>query len=94
MTIEEMIDSDRATGSSLIEWAVQDSDTLQIDWDGVMRDVPKTIMKTQDIAPAAEHREQAKAILTQLEIEPPDLQNQAYFEDTEKKLKGVNVRCS
>ncbi len=83
MTIAEMMDSLRATGEGLIEWAskVQPDDTVQIDWDGTPREVPKTIILAQVIGHAAEHREQVKAIMTHLGIEPPDLQSWAYFNE-------------
>lgn len=86
MTIAEMIESARTTGSGLIEWAakVQANDTVQIDWDGIPHEVPKTIILTQAINHATEHREQVKTILTQLGIEPPDLQSWAYFEELAK----------
>jgi uncharacterized damage-inducible protein DinB len=82
MTIPEMMESIRSTGAGLIEWApkVQAEDTVQIDWDGTPRDVPKTIILTQVINHATEHREQVKAIMTQLGIEPPDLQSWSYFD--------------
>lgn len=83
MTIAEMIESMRSTGLGLIEWAgkVQADDTVQLDWDGTPRDVPKTIILTQVINHATEHREQVKVILTQLGIEPPDLQSWSYFDE-------------
>jgi uncharacterized damage-inducible protein DinB len=83
MTIAEMIDSARTTGSGLIEWAsrVQAGDTVQVDWEGAPRDVPKTIILTQVINHATEHRAQVMAILTQLGIESPDLQGWAYFDE-------------
>jgi uncharacterized damage-inducible protein DinB len=83
LTMAEMKDSLRKTGSGLVEWAskVQADDTVQIDWDGTLRDVPKTIILTQVINHATEHREQIKAILTQMGIEPPDLQGWAYFDE-------------
>ena len=45
MTVAEMIESIRLTGSGLIEWAtkVKADDTVQLDWDGTPREVPKTI---------------------------------------------------
>lgn len=81
MTIAEMTESARQTGEGLIEWAakVQPDDSVQIDWDGVMRDVPKTILLTQAINHATEHRSQVMAILTQLGIEPPELDSWTYF---------------
>ena len=86
MTIAEMIEAARTTGTGLIEWAskVQANDTVRIDWDGTPRDVPKTIILTQVINHATEHREQVKTILTQLGIEPPDLQSWAYFDEMDQ----------
>ena len=86
MTLAEMMESLRTTGSGLIEWAtkVQADDTVTIDWDGTPREVPKTIILTQVINHATEHREQIKAIITQLGIEPPDLQSWTYFDEMEK----------
>ncbi|UCD41620.1 MAG: DinB family protein [Chloroflexota bacterium] len=83
MTIVEMKDSMRATGNGLIEWAtkVQAEDMVHLDWDGTPREVPKTIILTQVINHATEHREQVKAILTEMGIEPPDLQSWAYFDE-------------
>jgi uncharacterized damage-inducible protein DinB len=83
MTIAEMVESTRTSGLGLIEWAprVQAEDAVRIDWDGAPRDVPKSIILTQVINHATEHREQVKAILTHLGIEPPDLQSWAYFDE-------------
>jgi uncharacterized damage-inducible protein DinB len=81
LTMAEMIESLRTTGNGLIEWApkVQADDTVQVNWESGPRDVPKTIILTQIINHATEHREQIKAILTELGIEPVDLQGWAYF---------------
>jgi uncharacterized damage-inducible protein DinB len=86
MTITEMVDLARTTGSGLIEWApkVQAGDSVQIDWDGTPRDVPKSIILTQVINHATEHRAQIMVMLTQLGIEPPDLQSWSYFDELEK----------
>lgn len=86
MTITEIADSMQRTGSGLIEWAprVQPGDTVQIDWEGTPRDVPKSILLTQVINHATEHRAQIMVALTQLGIEPPDLQGWSYFEETDK----------
>jgi uncharacterized damage-inducible protein DinB len=80
LTMAEMIESLRTTGNGLIEWApkVQAEDMVQVEWD-TPRDVPKAIILTQIINHATEHREQIKAILTELGIEPVDLQGWAYF---------------
>jgi uncharacterized damage-inducible protein DinB len=85
LSMAEMIDSLRTTGTGLIEWApkVKANDTVQVDWEGTPRDVPKAVILTQIINHATEHREQIKAILTQLGIEPPDLQGWEYFDATD-----------
>ena len=81
-----MVESVRTTGSGLIEWApkVQADDTVQIDWDGTPRKVPKTIILTQVINHATEHRAQIMAILTQLGIQPPELDSWTYFDELDK----------
>jgi uncharacterized damage-inducible protein DinB len=86
MTITEMMESMRVTGEDLIEWAarVRAEDAVQIDWDGTPRDVPKTIILTQVINHATEHREQVKAIMTDLGVETPDLQGWAYFDEMDE----------
>ena len=85
LTLAEMTESVRTTGEGLIEWApkVQAEDTVQIDWDGTFRDVPKTIILTQVINHATEHRAQIMATLTQLGIEPPSLDSWTYFDGME-----------
>lgn len=84
LTVAEMLAWARASGAGLIEWApqVQPGDVVEIDWDGVLRDVPKTILLAQAINHATEHRAQVMAILTQLGIEPPELDSWAYFDTT------------
>ncbi len=86
MTFEQMVETTRATGEGLIEWApkVQAEDTVEIDWDGTMRDVPKAILLTQAINHATEHREQIKAVLTDLGIEPPSLDGWEFFDQHDK----------
>lgn len=83
LSIAEMIESARTSGSGLIEWAarVPAQDSVQVDWDGTPRDVPKTIILTQAINHATEHREQIKVILTQLGIEPPELDSWSFFDE-------------
>lgn len=83
MSIADMMDSLRRTGGGLIEWAgkVQSEDTVQIDWDGTPREVPKTILLTQVINHATEHRAQIMAIMTQLGIQPPELDGWSYFDE-------------
>jgi uncharacterized damage-inducible protein DinB len=86
LSIAEMVESARTTGQGFVEWAakVQAADTVQINWDGTPRDVPKSIIITQAINHATEHRAQIMAILTQLGIEPPDLDGWTYFDETDK----------
>ena len=86
MTMGEMVESARKTGSGLVEWAtkVQPGDIVMIDWDGTPREVPKTIILTQVINHATEHREQVKAIMTQIGIEPPDLSGWTYFDELDR----------
>jgi hypothetical protein len=83
LTLAEMTESLRASGAGLIEWAsqVQTGDTVQIKWyDGSLHDVPKAIILNQAINHATEHRSQVMSILTQLGIEPPDLDSWTYFD--------------
>jgi len=86
LTIAEMTESVRASDSGLIEWApkVQAGDTVQVNREGVPRDVPKTILLTQAINHATEHRAQIMAILTQLGIQPPELDSWSYFDELEQ----------
>jgi len=83
LTISEMLESVQMTGSGLIEWAtkVKPDDTVLLDWRGTPRQVPKTIILTQVINHATEHRAQIMAILTQLGIEPPALDSWTYFNE-------------
>ena len=85
MTLDEMSESLRASGSGLAEWAanVQADDTVQVDWEGTSRQVPKTILLTQAINHATEHRAQIMAILTYLGIQPPELDGWTYFDQQE-----------
>jgi uncharacterized damage-inducible protein DinB len=86
LTIAGIMDMARTTGTGMIEWAVkvQADDTVQIDWDGTPRDVPKTIILTQVINHATEHRAQIMAIMTQLGIEPLSLDSWTYFDELSK----------
>lgn len=82
LTITDMIESVRRTGTCLIEWApkVNAEETVEVNWEGTPRDVPKTIFLTQVINHATEHRAQIMAIMTQLGIQPPDLDAWTYFD--------------
>jgi uncharacterized damage-inducible protein DinB len=82
LTLAEMQEWAQASGQGLIEWSpkVQAEDAVQIDWDGTFIDVPKTILLTQAVNHATEHRSQIMAILTHLGIEPPELDGWSYFD--------------
>lgn len=86
MTIAEMAEMARESGEGLVEWApkVRADETVPVDWDGAPRDVPKTLILTQAINHATEHRAQVSAIMTQLGIEPPDMQGWEYFDQQTK----------
>lgn len=83
MTLDEIAQSLQHTATGLIEWSakIQADEIVEIDWDGELRDVPKTILFTQSINHATEHRAQIMTILTQLGVEPPELSGWAYFDE-------------
>ena len=85
MTIAEMIEAVRTTGTGFIEWApkVEPDDTVELSWEGTPRAVPKTIILTQVINHATEHRAQIMAILTQVGIQPPDLDSWTFFDESD-----------
>lgn len=85
LSIGEMTEQAALSGSGLVEWAlkVQPEETVRVDWEGAPRDVPKTILLTQAINHATEHRAQVMTILTQLGIQPPDLDGWTFFRDQE-----------
>lgn len=85
LTLQEMTESLSASGAGLIQWAtrVQPGDAFQVDWDGTPRQVPVTILLTQAINHATEHRAQIMVILTQLGVQPPDLDGWTYFDSQE-----------
>ncbi len=86
LTLSEMLDSVRKTGRGLIEWAfkVKADDMVILDWRGTPREVPKSVILTQVINHATEHRAQIMAILTNLGIQPPNLDSWSYFDETDK----------
>ena len=86
MTIADMLESVHQTGLALVEWApkVQTGDVVEIDWDGTLRDVPKTVLLTQAINHATEHRAQIMVIMTQLGVEPPNLDSWTYFDELDQ----------
>ena len=89
LTFAEMAESLRYTGEGLIEWApqVQATERVEVQWDngpiqGLVQ-VPKTVILTQAINHATEHRSQIMTILTSLDIQPPELDSWGYFEEQE-----------
>lgn len=72
----------------MVEWAskVKTGDTETIDWDGTPVEVPLTIILTQVINHATEHHAQVMATLTQLGIEPPELDSWTYFQRVVKSF--------
>ncbi len=87
LSVADMISLTQQTGLLLIDWVekIQADDIVEIDWDGTIRHVPKTILLTQAINHATEHRNQVMTILTQLGIDPPHLSAWAYFDQIEKE---------
>jgi len=86
-SVLDMLAAVKITGEGFIEWAtkVKENDTVQIEWDGTPRDVPKTIILNQVINHATEHRSQVMSILTQIGIEPPDVSSWTYFDEMDIK---------
>jgi uncharacterized damage-inducible protein DinB len=83
LTAAEMKESLQSSGSGLIEWAnkVQPQDSVEVNWDSKPLDIPKTILLTQAINHATEHRAQIMVVMTQLGIQPPDLDGWTFFEE-------------
>lgn len=89
LTFAQMAEILRHTGEGFIEWApkVQATDTVEVQWDnnGIQGSVqvPKTVILTQVINHATEHRAQIMAMLTKLGIQPPEMGGWNYFEEQE-----------
>ena len=81
LSMAAVLELTRSTGAGFVEWAtkVQGDETVAVDWDGTIHNIPKAIILTQAINHATEHRSQIMAILTQLGIEPPELDGWSYF---------------
>ena len=89
LTFDELEASLRHTGAGFIEWApkVGADETVEVQWDnnaiqGPVQ-VPKTVILTQVINHATEHRTQIMAMLTQLGIQPPEMGGWDYLEAQE-----------
>jgi len=83
-TVAELQESIRASGEGFIGFAptVLGQDEVEIDWDGTPRMVPCSIILTQAINHATEHRAQIMTTLTQMGIEPPNIDAWSFFEAT------------
>ncbi len=86
MPLTEIAESLHHSGEGFVEWAakITADETVNVNWEGEPRDVPKTILLTQAINHATEHRAQIMTILTQLGIQPPDLDAWTYFDKMDK----------
>ena len=82
LTMAEMQDSIRTSGEGFIVAApnVQAQDSVTVDREGTPRSVPSTILLTQAINHATEHRAQITAVLTHLGVETPSLDGWTYFD--------------
>lgn len=85
LTMAEMQDSIRTSGEGFIVAApnVQVQDSVTVDREGTPRSVPSTILLTQAINHATEHRAQITAVLTHLGVEPPSLDGWTYFDSSD-----------
>lgn len=82
-TVAELQVSIRLSGEGLIDIAprVRAKDVVEMDWDGTPRQIPCAIILTQVINHATEHRAQIMVMLTQLGIQPPELDSWTYFDE-------------
>jgi uncharacterized damage-inducible protein DinB len=83
-TIAEMIEMAGNSGSGLVEWApkVKAEDiTIEVNADGTRWEVPTTVILTQVINHATEHRAQVMATMTQAGVQPPDLQAWRFLDE-------------
>lgn len=85
-TLHEIAESLAESGQGLVDLALGvDADELvEVDWLGTPRNVPKTILLTQAINHATEHRAQILTILTQLVVEAPSLDAWTFFDEMER----------
>lgn len=81
-TISELQISIQSSGVGLVEIAptIQPQDGVEVNWEGTPRTVPSAVILTQVINHATEHRAQIMVMLTQLGIQPLELDSWAYFD--------------
>jgi uncharacterized damage-inducible protein DinB len=83
MTLADIRESFQRTGSGFIDMAakIPPDDTVQINWiDGKLHDIPKAMFINQALYHGIEHRAQIMVIMTQVGVQPPDLQSWDYFD--------------
>ncbi len=82
-TMAELQESIHSSGEGLIEAAprFQSHDSVEVDWDGMPRKVPCAVILTQVINHATEHRAQIMVMMTQLGLQPQDLDGWTFFEE-------------
>ena len=81
-TMAALQESIRISGQGLIEAApkVRAGDSVEVDWKGTPRSIPCAIILTQAINHATEHRAQIMATMTQLGVQPPELDSWSFFD--------------
>jgi uncharacterized damage-inducible protein DinB len=84
-TVAELQVSILSSGTGLIEITptINPLDGVEVNWDGKPRTVPNAVILTQVINHATEHRAQIMVMLTQLGIQPPELDGWAYFDEVD-----------
>ena len=84
--VAELLESVRASGAGLAETApgVRAEDNLLIDREDGAFTMPSAVLLLQAINHATEHRAQIMATLTQIGVQPPDLDGWTYFMEREK----------
>ncbi len=83
LTLGEMQESIHSSGEGLIEVAskIQAHDNVEVNWEGTPRTVPSSVILTQVINHATEHRAQIMVMMTQLGVQPPDLDGWTFFDE-------------
>lgn len=84
-TVAELQISIQSSGAGLVEIAptIQPHDSVEVNWEGTPRSVPGAVILTQVINHATEHRAQIMVMLTQLGIQPLELDSWAYFDEVD-----------
>ena len=84
-TISELQISIQSSGAGLVEIAptIQPLDGVEVNWEGTPKTVPSAVILTQVINHATEHRAQIMVMITQLGIQPPELDGWAFFDDVD-----------